>query len=414
MRKLIIVCIFLSSLLFSGCFFFEQKTAVLSTNIPEVAAYVEIFNASQDTYRIVLEYSDNPSDIQHLTAEGAPDIVISKNLSSNAVITAFTPLNKSIEKAAFDTSGFYPDLLKLGRRDTIQYVLPVSFNIPAIMYKQGTLGPDFTDITISPEQLKEEALLFNERDTPKFRVKGFSPSWNHDFLLYNAFIFGADFAETTGSSLVWNEENLQSSTAYCREWTETVNSGYKEIEDFTLTYCYDPGYKLLNAGRTGFYYTTMRDFFKIPAADRSTLELKWLGSDSAIPVCEDIVFTGIPNKSTGKKAAAAFIFWFLSENTQKMLLESSQFKRTRGFGFCEGLSSLHNVNELVLPEYYRSLIGEVPPVNYLDFPESLPAEWEKIRSSVIIPWLKEKTSENPDAGDLSGILQTWVKQEKNE
>ena len=414
MKKLITVCIILSSLLLSGCFIFEQKTAVLSTNIPEVAAYVEIFNASQDTYRIVLEYSDTPADIQHLNSEGAPDIVISKNLSSNAVISAFAPLDKRIEKAAFDTSGFYTGLLKSGKRDTVQYVLPVSFNIPAIMYKQGTLTSNFTGITISPEQLKEEARLFNERDTPQFRVKGFSPSWNNDFLLYNSFIFGADFAETAGGSLIWNGENLHASTAFCRDWTETVNSGFQEIQEFTLTYCYDPGYKLLNAERIGFYYTTLRDFFKIPAVDRSSLELKWLGSESAIPVCEDIIFTGIPNKSSGKTAAAAFIFWLLSEDTQKVLLESSQFKRTRGFGFCEGLSALHNVNELVLPEYYRSLIGAVPPVNYLDFPDSLPAEWEKLRSSVIIPWLITETSENPDAGDLSAILQTWVKQEKNE
>ena len=114
MKKLITVCIFLSTLLLSGCFLFNQKTAVLSTNIPEVAAYVEIFNASQETFRIVLEYSDKPADIQHLNSEDAPDIVISKNLSSNSVISSFAPLDKLIEKLAFDTSVFYSDLLTLG------------------------------------------------------------------------------------------------------------------------------------------------------------------------------------------------------------------------------------------------------------------------------------------------------------
>ena len=199
------------------------------------------------------------------------------------------------------------------------------------MYRQETLTDEDTGLTITPEQLKGKAESFNELSTDKFRVKGFIPTWSPDFLLYNAFISGSDFSETEDGSLIWNDSMLEESISFNRDWTENINSGYMEEEDFTLTYCYDPGYKLLNSGRIGFYYTTLRDFFRIPANDRSTLEFKWLGGETSIPVCEDIVYIGIPAKSKKKNTASEFITWFLNEETQKQLLESSSFKRIRGF-----------------------------------------------------------------------------------
>ncbi len=408
----IITILVLSVLLFSGCLLIEQKTAILWTNIPEVAAYVEIFNASQSNYRVELVYSENPANFRKLTEEGAPDIVISENLASNAIISAFAPLDKLIEKERFDPSTLYPDLYKLGTREGIPYTLPLSFNIPAIMFKQGNLSEKISGTTISPLQLRAEAEIYNGRSTEKSRVTGFSPSWEPEFLLKNAFIFKSDFAETEDGSLIWNDENLNSSIKFTRDWTENINSGWAAEKDFALTYCYDPGYKLLNADRIGFHYTTLKDFFTIPAEDRSSLDFKWLGSETSIPVCRDIVFTGIPKLSAKKKTAEAFILWLLDAGTQKILLESSHFKRTRGFGICDGLSSLRSINQLVIPAHYKRLIGAVPSPEYLSFPKNLPVDWQQIRDDVIIPWLLSQNSKEPPSESLAKILKTWTLQEK--
>ena len=411
MKKLFFAAL-VSLPLLSGCFLIDENTAKLWTDIPEVAAYVEIFNASQTDYRVELVYAETPADYDELTSDSAPDIVISENLASNSVINAFAPLDKMIEKELFSPVKLYPELYSLGCREDVPYVLPVSFNIPAIMFRQDTLSAEPDGLTLSPEDLKTEAEIFNEGSTERFRVKGFAPSWQPDFILYNAFISGSSFSETAEGSLIWNENLLQESIDFCRDWTENINSGYQEEEDFTLTYCYDPGYKLLNAGRIGFYFTTLRDFYTIPADDRAGIDLIWLGAESRIPVGEDIVYAGIPSASRKKKAAREFMIWLLDEDTQKELLESSQFKRSRVFGICGGLSSLYAVNEFTMPEYYRRLIGRVPPVEYLDFPDNLPSYWASARNDVIIPWLQDQCLEEPEMGGLTDLLKTWTMQEQ--
>ncbi len=395
----------------TGCFLIDQKTVILWTNIPEAAVYVELYNASQTDFRVELVYAEDPSEYQRLVSDGAPDIVLSENLASNAIIEAFSPLDKLIEKGRINEESLYADLYSLCKREHTM-VLPVSFNIPAIMYRQDSVSRNHSGIKISPEQLKAESAVFNKSGTERFRVTGFAPSWDTDFLLYNAFAAGSDFSETEEGSLIWNDSKLAESIDFCREWTENINSGYQEEKDFTITYCYDPGYKLLNTGRIGYYYTDLRSFFTIPAEDRSTLEFNWLGSGTGIPVCEDIVYIGIPSRSRKKKTAEEFIVWMMNENTQKMLLESSQFKRSRGFGICGGLSSVINVNEFIMPTFYKRLIGKIPPQEYLNFPSNLPAEWQDIRSDVIIPWLLDQCSENPETGTLPDMLKTWTLQEQ--
>ena len=411
MKKLFLSLLITLPLL-TGCFLIEENTAKLWTNIPEVAAYVEIFNASQTDYRVELVFEENPADYSKLTSASAPDIVISENLASNSIITAFLPLDRIIERGLFEIKGIYPDLYQLGCRDDIPYVLPVSFNIPAIMFNQNNIDAAGDQLILSPEELKSEAKLFNEGSTDSFRVMGFAPSWEPDFLLYNSFISGAGFSETADGSLIWNEGNLKSSVEFNRDWTENINNGYQEEEDFTLTYCYDPGYKLLNAGRIGFSYTTLQDFFTIPAEDRANLDFMWMGSESGIPVCEDIVYIGIPEESGKKKTAGEFMLWLLDAEIQEELLESSQFKRSRAFGICDGLSALSSVNEFVMPEYYRRLIGRIPPVEYFKFPDNLPAYWTSVRNDVIIPWLQDQSLIEPEMGELTEVLKTWTLQEK--
>ena len=415
MKKLIgaaglITILLLTVLPLTGCFLIEQKTASLRTDIPEVAAYVEIFNASQSNYRIELVYSDTPADYNSLVQNGAPDIVISENLASNSIIKAFAPLDKMIEEGAFDPSVVYPNLYRLGTREDIPYLLPVSFNIPAVIFREDKLSDYGTIIT--PQQLKTEAGSFNEQSSARYPVMGFSPSWTADFMLSTTFIFGTGFAETGDGSLLWNDVKLGEAVDFMRDWTENVNSGWAKEEDFTLTYCYDPGYKLLNAGRIGFYYTSLRDFYTIPAEERATLDYRWLGNESSIPVCEDIVFIGIPKQSRKKETAEAFLLWLLSPDTQKNLLESSHFKRMRGFGIAGGLSSLHSINQLIFPAHYKRLIGAVPPPESLNFPKTLPADWQRIRSDVIIPWLSKQNTEAPPEETLAESLKVWTLQEK--
>ena len=79
MRKLLTALILCLPLL-SGCFLLEQKTVILWTDIPEAAAYVELYNASQSDYRVELVFSENPVDFDKTGSDQTPDIVLSQIL----------------------------------------------------------------------------------------------------------------------------------------------------------------------------------------------------------------------------------------------------------------------------------------------------------------------------------------------
>ena len=54
----------------------------------------------------------------------------------------------------------------------------------------------------------------------------------------------------------------------------------------------------------------------------------------------------------------------------------------------------------------------MPPADYFMFPENLPAEWPSIRNDVIIPWLTDQCSEEPESGALTELLKTWTLQQQ--
>ena len=71
-----------SLLLFTACPSDERTTAVLSTNRPEFTSYAELFNSSQNEYRLVIAYNDAPRT--QLSGNGTYDfdLVIDVQLNS--------------------------------------------------------------------------------------------------------------------------------------------------------------------------------------------------------------------------------------------------------------------------------------------------------------------------------------------
>ena len=65
-----------------------------------------------------------------------------------------------------------------------------------------------------------------------------------------------------------------------------------------------------------------------------------------------------------------------------------------------------------MPAFYTRLIGNMPPIDYFSFPSNLPAEWSSMRDDVIIPWLIDQSSAEPENGSLTEMLKTWTLQQK--
>ena len=128
-----IIFVFCFSFIFFSCKrTTEEKIAVIWTNKVEVAFYCEEFNTTQDKYKVVVEYKENPPN-EILKAEVMPDMVISSRLKGKDTRIKFKPLNYLLKKG-LDSELFYKELLDLGLIDGEQYLLPLSFNLPTIIF----------------------------------------------------------------------------------------------------------------------------------------------------------------------------------------------------------------------------------------------------------------------------------------
>jgi hypothetical protein len=347
-------------------------TASLWTDRAEFAAYAELFNASQDKYRIEIVFRrDAARAIERLetkgsTAGGAPDLVASPFLNNSLTISRFSPLHALFADEKRDTdkhsgyglleaSQFYAEFLDLGRnREKIQLLLPVSFDLPALAFKQKSRQENDQLFSLNLESIKEESAAFNALEGDQFLRMGFSPRWNPQVLYLKTALFNTDFREEPlTAQIAWNEESLKQAVDFIREWIESVNQGHLMEQQFIDRYLYDPPGKLLSDGRILFTYTSLKDFFYLPPEIRSTFDFRWMASDDIIPVLDDALYIGIPAAADAKPAAQAFLLWFFSLDTQAELISSTQFKRMRTFGIAEGFSSLPAVNENLIPQYYH-------------------------------------------------------------
>jgi hypothetical protein len=405
LRAVCTVAVFLLTLPFESCGLFGNTTAILLTDKPDFAAYIELFNAGQEEYRIELRYHENPSMALD-EPESMPDLVVGEGLASMRTIGHMASLDQLFEDGLVDPTIFYPALLEHGFFEEAHHLLPVSFNLPAIMYTSETGGNTASEFSLSLDEVREKSIEYNETEQPRVRVLGFSPRWNPETLYLIARLFGADFRESPTGYVRWNERHLAEAVEYASSWTVEVNGGTEAEQAFTDKYLYEPGYELVVKGRIRFFLTTIRDYFIIPAETRKRLTFSWLSDDRKIPTCDAVVHMGLTRESRNRKPAEAFMRWFFKRETQRRIIDSVQYKRIRTFGISEGFSSIQAVNEIILPGYYPVLAGHIPPAESLAFPPVMPRDWERAKREVVVPWFME-TVEGSDE-PLTDRLRRWL------
>jgi len=408
MRRLLILPMLL--ILCTSCVLLEEKTLTLWTNRPEFTDYIEVYNTEQEEYRIEIIYKESPAyAIIHENEH--PDIVAGEFLKSTNVINSFSDLEPMFEEGMITRSDIYPSLLQLGKRGEELLLLPVSFRLPILFFNKNRLGEDLAAFTLSLEDIKQITAEFNEESKPRRPVMGFSPRWSAEFMYICTLLLGTGFGENSNGQLIWNNQKLLDSINFFRTWSEEINGG-RELEDyFKGKYFYDPDFKLLLNERIILSYRDLRSFFSIPKEKRENLDFRYIGEEDKIPVLEDMVFMGIPKKSSNKKAAQTFLAWFYQIENQKKCLATSHFKRTRTFGIADGFSSLSEINEKELPGYYSELGGRIPRKENLLFPEPLPSNWKRIKEEVLEPYLLKEAGRDQEIGGFETELQRWILQQ---
>jgi hypothetical protein len=366
-----------------------KKALVLWTDRPEFAIYAEHFNSAQDLYKAEVRYVDSVA--QEFTRAGEyPDIAVGSWLKSAAARTFFSPLEGLFKNETLNEDDFYPKLLALGRIENRQHLLPVSFNIPALVFARDKGSLVSNPFTIGLEETKKLGMEYNQETGGVYSRMGFSPAWNDEFLFLTAKLFNSGFREA--DPLAWDTRALEDAVLYNQKWIEEANMGFQQVDDFTFKYFYDPPAKLLLSGHILFAYMGSAELFTMAQERRSAMDFRWILENNSIPLNEDMIYYGICRQGRAKQAAEAFTGWFFSGETQTLLLETSRNMRMNenSFGIGGGFSALRRVTEQIFPRFYPGLVGHIPPEDYLAPPNVLPRNWPALKEKVILPYMHDR------------------------
>ena len=395
---------------FASCGLGGSSRVILWTDRPEFAFYAEYFNAAQDKYKVEVRYFESPA--QKLTEGGEyPDIVVARWLKNASTRTYFKSLDSIFSKNSLERSSFYSRLLSLGNIDNHQYLLPVSFNIPAIIFAQKFSQPPSNPFTIDLDEIKEQGKAYNIETNGFYTRMGFSPLSNDEFLFIAATLFGASFREA--SPLAWDPQALEQAVAWIQQWIAEANTSIQMEDDFDFKYFYDPPDKLVNSGRVLYIYMDSSRFFNLPEEQRTNLDFRWLAAKEVIPLDEWGVYYGIHKRAKSGKGAEAFTRWFFTAETQKLLLEEGKNKRLNeaSFGIAGGFSAMRTVTEQIFPQFYPGLLGHMPPESFLSPANILPRNWLTVKERVILPYLRERVrhSNRDEVRPLERRITDWYR-----
>ena len=338
-----------------------------------------------------MRYFDSPAR-ELINTREYPDIVAGNWLKSSTTRVFFRPLDSVFNKKTFLPGSFYERLLASGNINGRQYLLPVSFNAPVVIFARDKKELLSNSFTIGFEEIKKLSKDYNIESGGVYSRMGFSPLWDSNFLYIISTLFNVSFREA--SPLAWDAQALEKAMGFAYEWTTTINSSIQAEEDFKFKYFYDPPAKLVLSGRILFTYTDSDDFFTQARENRDNMDFRWLAEKNVIPLSDGSVFMGLAKKGKAPQAAKAFIRWFYQTETQREFLEKSiaNSLSETSFGIAGGFSALRSVTEQVFPRYYPDLMGHMPPEEYLSPANVLPWNWRALKERSIFPYLHERAS----------------------
>lgn len=404
---LLVTAIF--SLFLSGCSKKQEKRLVIWTDNSEFAPYIEIFNETHKN-KAVLVYKANLADsLPPSSEELQPDIIAGSWLKNSKIRKNFTTLDYLFNRKYLSSSDFYPVLLKNGTVRGHQYLLPVNFNIPAMIFSKENKRLVEDNYTISLDQLRTAGSAFNKKNKKgKFTAIGFAPQSSVEFMYVVAKMKGTNFREDKGNSFTYNRDALNSTLSYLTDWIITENSSTQTESDFVYKYLSVTPDKRVISGRTLFAYITSDKLFSMDAEQLSKIDFRWLNDKGLIPVEDSMLQMGIAKKSKKEALASDFISWFFSSETQHDIIER-KFKMnldTVQFGIAGGFSALKDVNEHILPVYYTEMMTNIPQSGTFITTDRKPSTWDKIKKRVILPYIAE-TIENIPGKKISSIEERY-------
>lgn len=400
-----LITIITFSAIFTSCEEKPKDRIIIWTDCSEFAQYCELFNKTHPDNKAVLVYKENPAlAIPPAKDELPPDIIIGSWLRSDYTQKYFKSLDYLFDHQNLSYSIFYEQLINAGKVRKHQYLLPVSFNLPAIIFSNQNSNLITDNYNLTPAQLRLISSEFNQQNKNGNYTKiGFIPSADSNFLYTLAKLNGANFREEK-NEILYDKDSMEFTINYLRDWIEKENTSAQVEQDFAFKYLFMPDYRQVTSGRTLFASTTSSYLFKTMKDMNLDIDYRWLADGSStpntIPIEDNFTMLGIYKDAQNQPGASEFITWFFDSTTQEQIISRKvQLQlNTELFGIAGGFSSIRDVTEHILPIYYTHLLTNLPPAENLIVPEKLPARWDTYRNNVIEQYISTSiTTEDLDS-----------------
>ena len=332
----------LSIFSFISCDSKEENRIVIWTCSRDFAQYAELYNQSHKTNKIIIVYKENPAkSLPPQKDELSPDIVVGPWLQSESIYKNFKPLDYIFDRRILTSTIFYPQLMESGKFNDSQFLLPVSYNLPAVIFSQNDKDKIVNDFTLSLKDLREAGKSYNEtKKSGLFSKIGFPVTSNSDFLYHATKVYGVDF-RNDGEKTKWNEANFTDAVKKIYEWVSTDNKSFQTESDFAFKYLNISDYRQADSDRTLFSYVRSNRIFDILHTQDVSIDYRWIANDNKILIEDDVAFLGIYKKTKNQAGCTEFVTWLFNESNQDKLLErkSNLNLDTEQFGFAGGFSS---------------------------------------------------------------------------
>ncbi|MCQ2572484.1 MAG: hypothetical protein MJ182_01170 [Treponema sp.] len=397
---------------FTGCSSRADNRTVIWASSPEFAQYIELFNRTHPDNKVILVYKENPADsIPPARDEAVPDIIAGPYLRNDKTWVNFKSLEYLFDRQILSSEDFYSQLIEAGRSQYRQFLLPVSFNLPCVMFSSENRNLVKNNYTFTVDQIREIAAGFNSQNkNGAFTKMGFTPLSYPEFPYLVARLFDVDFRSEKGN-IVYNNLRLKEAINYLRDWSESANQSVQIEDDFAYKYLFMPDYRQVSSGRCLFSYTTSDEFFRFMNDENEDIDYRWITKENSIPVEDSMVMMGIYKDAGNIVGATEFITWFLNSENQRAILErkSKANLDTEKFGIAGGFSAVREVNDRILPLYYKKLLSNLPPSQMISVPEKLPAKWDSYKEIVIEPYINDAVHSDV-LPEMIPYIKEWEKQ----
>lgn len=412
------VLVAFAAIFIAGCSKNNDKTLILWTDNVEFASYVELFNASQDEVKIATVYkSELVNSLPAKKGEKSPDLIAGSYLGYGMEKHLYSSISSLFNKNILSEEDFYEDLLNSGKYGKTQFLIPVNFNLGSLVCdinNKEIIDQDTTTITF--DQLKSYSEKFNKQTKENIYTKmAFAPQWNPEFLYMVLVSKGITF-DLHGDNIKYNVPVLESCCDFLIEWTNTINTSCNDERDFSFKYLYTPFNKQVLQQKSLFAYTSSDKLLSLSEDQLDKVDFLWFSENEKSPIFEDMVMMGIYRKSKNKHNAQKFISWFMTKESQEEMIKRrlSMNLDTNTFGIANGFSSLIEVNEHVLPIYYKCLLAKIPSSTFPQAPTAYPSNWAYVKKEIICPFLRDSIAGKKDIQIISRNYTDWINQNKEE